>query len=825
MRDSLQVAATERLAERISDWLSAPDPSINLATARKKRQQDTGNWLLHSPVFLDWTKTNCSFLWLHGKAGSGKTVLSSTAIHSLFEAPTTQPIVLYYYFDFQERQKQLVQNFVRSVIVQLSNQHRPTVKIVEGLFNSHFRASTSPMLPELIDVIRRMMEKSPKIYLVVDALDECEDRKSLLEFLVELRSWNQTNLHILATSRRETEIEDSLSASATHRISLEESVVDADILTYVSHQLQHDPKLSKWPKDIREEIRLALLEGASGMFRWVECQMDAIRGCMKPAQLRRTLKSLPKTLDETYARILSNVGEDYVEDVQRVLSCLIYLFCPVAIEELAETVAIVPQGETYYDIESRLLEPRDIVTLCSGLVTTTRSRRTTLMGGPQIPIEEVRLAHFSVKEYLVSDRIITSQTSKFYIEERLAHEALANLSLRYLIFCHQEKLCEDPDFLFEYETTFLRKAAFAPYAASFWSHHLRAAQLHSSSPLYQKCLEILTHPPLLKDLIRLRRPWFRPSEVTIMRCCGYIETYNGNHQYNPGFKSVPPLYYASLLGLDGLVSMLLKKGEDVNSFTSEGSSLVAAISGGHQSVVDLLLANAADVNAKTLQTRKDEDVRYSRTAIHEAMYNRHEGNAEIVRSLLAAGADVNIERGPSGTDDDSNTPLQAAVYKRNQKLVELMLGAGADPNASTGHLGTALERAAILEKSNDIMTMLLNAGADPNLVSNPSGIHSPLWETITSNNPSGTRLLVERGVDPQTIDSRIVDAMGHRNVSTESALVAAIKTVARIRPDINLEKLLTSASQKGYTKVMEVLLQSGTIPNIQETSGKAALRM
>ena len=788
VKKSLEVAATERLAQNISDWLSAPDPSINLATAREKRQENTGNWLLTSPVFLDWKGSTCSFLWLDGKAGSGKTILSSATIDHLLDEVRIRSHTLYYYFDFQDRQKQSLQNLLKSIVVQLSNGIKTPAKVLETLYKSHSRGSTTPSIQELTEAVRGILDHSPDIFLVIDALDECEERKSLLEFFGKIRSWSQAKLHVFATSRRETDIDDSLSVVATHRITLEESVVDADILTYVNEQLQHDSRLSRWPGDMRRDIKSALLEGANGMFRWVECQLDAVRECMKPAQLRRTLKSLPKTLDDTYARILGKIGEDYVEDVQRALCCLTCSFYPLAIEELAETVAITSQGDRYYDRENRLLDPRHIVKLCSGLVATTKSRRITLMGNAQIPIEEVRLAHFSVKEYLVSDRITSSQTPMFYIEERLTHELLAQLSIRYLMYCHQDGICERSDFshfVWDYEATFRDNAAFAPYAASFWSQHLRAAQLESQTALYQDCLEMFLNPSLLTDLIRLRRPWFRIEEVTIMRHCGYLKTWNGNHQYNLSFKSVPPLHYASLLGLDHLVSMLLDKGEDLNSSTSEGTCLVAAVSGDHQSVVKLLLANGADVNAIVPQTFEDNRDYYSRTAIHEAVANRNEA---ITKLLLAAGADVNIGRWPSdklghGNDDDSNTPLQAAVYKEDRKFTRLLLDAGADPNSSAGYHGTALEYLASTSHGDtDIMEMLLNAGADPSLTAGWKW--SPLFTSIVRHNLSCAELLIERGADVWSLDSRVVDVI---KIKPEYSIAPLLKFVSQIRPDLNTE--------------------------------------
>lgn len=275
-----------------------------------------------------------------------------------------------------------------------------------------------------------------------------------------MRSWNQKNLHFSGTSRQETEIKDILYSLATDIIPLEESVVDGDILTYVPYQLQHDFKLLERSEETHKEIQIALLNGANGMFRWGVCQLDAIRVCMRLGLLRKASRSLPKTLDETYARITTKVPKEHVEDAGRILSYLIRAFGPVTIEEDAETVAIVIKGKPYCDIESQLQEPRDVLTICSGLVSTTESCWTNERCGGKIHSKKLRLSHSSVKEYLLLDRSAPAQASRFALNERYAHELLAKMCVKHLLWCGQEDLHQDP--LFD-------KSAFARYAASLWS--------------------------------------------------------------------------------------------------------------------------------------------------------------------------------------------------------------------------------------------------------------------------------------------------------------------------------------------------------------------
>lgn len=81
------------------------------------------------------------------------------------------------------------------------------------------------------------------------------------------------------------------------------------------------------------------------------CQLDGIEGYMKLILILKSSKSLPKTLNETYARILNRIPKECTEDVRRIMCCLICSFHPFDIQEVADTVAIGTEGQPYYDAE------------------------------------------------------------------------------------------------------------------------------------------------------------------------------------------------------------------------------------------------------------------------------------------------------------------------------------------------------------------------------------------------------------------------------------------------------------------------------------------
>jgi hypothetical protein len=96
-----------------------------------------------------------------------------------------------------------------------------------------------------------------------------------------------------------------------------------------------------------------------------------LRNCVTLAALRKALKSLTKTLDKTYERILTNIDDNYVSDVQKVLQFLTFSPCPMSLPEPVEVLAVDLDGkESQFNPENRIPDPKDIISMCSTLVTT-----------------------------------------------------------------------------------------------------------------------------------------------------------------------------------------------------------------------------------------------------------------------------------------------------------------------------------------------------------------------------------------------------------------------------------------------------------------------
>jgi hypothetical protein len=129
--------------------------------------------------------------------------------------------------------------------------------------------------------------------------------------------------------------------------------------------------------------------------------------------------------------VLCNINEIYSQYALRILQWLAYSARPLQIGELVDIIAVNIEGDPRFDVENRLKNPREILIICSSLVTL--SAKTT-EGSHNKTIETVvTLAHFSVKEYLVSERIRKGPASKYSIEEIPANISISEICLAYLL--------------------------------------------------------------------------------------------------------------------------------------------------------------------------------------------------------------------------------------------------------------------------------------------------------------------------------------------------------------------------------------------------------
>lgn len=269
----VQTLETSHHLQEIRQWLSPPDPSENYNHAMKQRHKDSGQWFLQSAEYASWKSQPNSFLWLQGIPGCGKTILSSIIARDL-EHEGIQSL-LYFFFDFTNKEKRQFDKALSSLVVQLYCKNGSTQRHLDLLYDSCDKGKTQPSVDVLYATFQNMLQQAGEVHVALDALDECETRNEypaggLLPSMEALATSQQTNVHLLVTSRPEQDIKSSIESWARNQdiIPIQSERVADDIGAYIKARVR-DTKgpLKRWQSmpEVQDEIETLLLKKANGM--------------------------------------------------------------------------------------------------------------------------------------------------------------------------------------------------------------------------------------------------------------------------------------------------------------------------------------------------------------------------------------------------------------------------------------------------------------------------------------------------------------------------------------------------------------------------------
>ncbi len=426
-----------------------------------------------------------------------------------------------------------------------------------------------------------------------------------------------------------------------------------------------------------------------------------LRDCI-PSSVRRTLRELPESLDETYERILKEIKKPNRAHARHILQCLVVAVRPLRVEELAEVLAVdfdaedIPKLRPDWRWEEEELALRSA---CSSLIAIVHDGRSRI----------VQFSHFSVKEFLTSSRLATpsNEVSSYHIDLEPAHTILALACLGVLLEIQDNVEGHAPE-----------DHPLAQYAAEHWTTHAQFGEVSSHSRKGMECLFDRGKPHF--------RVWLTIYDIdTTPRSSSTFD------MFTPSSKSdAAPLYYAALYGFHDLVKHLITKHpQDVNADGGHYMRpLVAALAGGHFQTADLLRHNGANPDVQGLHGK--------RTPLHSAADHQ---KFEVVQKLIEYDADTHAE------DETGWTPLHWAsqgLYFKDGSALRLLLEHGANIDARTGDGWTPLHMASYNEAL-EVVRLLLEYGADVE-AKNSRG-ETALQEATEKGHDEVVKLLREHG--------------------------------------------------------------------------------
>ena len=251
---------------KILDWLTPINYGPQQSDYLKRRQPGTGQWLLESREFQAWLNTSKQSLFCPGIPGSGKTILTSIVVDYLTSRFINNPKtgIAYIYCNFKRQNEQKIDDLLASVLKQLAESQSSLPGSVKDLYDQHRAKRTGPLLDEILRALQSVIALYSKVFIVVDALDECQVSDGCrTKFLTEIFNLQaKCGVHLFATSRFILEITEAFKSST----SLEIHATRDDVEKYLEGHMQQLPSFVRRNQQLQEEIKIGISEAVDGMY-------------------------------------------------------------------------------------------------------------------------------------------------------------------------------------------------------------------------------------------------------------------------------------------------------------------------------------------------------------------------------------------------------------------------------------------------------------------------------------------------------------------------------------------------------------------------------
>ncbi|RMJ13402.1 hypothetical protein CDV36_006950 [Fusarium kuroshium] len=672
-RLNLQQDNEQRL--RTLNWLTPLDYAAQQQDFISRRQPGTGKWLLDSKEYQNWLTTAGHTLFCPGMPGAGKTILTSTVVEDLttrFLGDKNTSIV-YIYFNFRRQDDQKLTDLLACILRQ-SIQHLDRIPDSVNALEAKCKTDSNrrPSLDELLRALQAVATGFSRVFVVVDALDECQAsegcRAHLLSELFKLQA--KCGVNIFVTSRFIPDIVDMFENGTT----LEIRASNEDVERYVKGRIEHLQPFVRRNKQLQEEIKVGISTAVDGMFLLAQIFLDSLDDKLTPKSIRSGLKDFQKhskgsgeagkaqALDFAYEQAMERINSQKPGLREIALQVLAWITCakrPLTQVELQHALA-VELGTVQLD-EENLPDLQGTVSACCGLVTIDNESNI------------IRLIHYTTQEYFERTR------TKWFPN---AEAEITMVCLTYLSFEDFEVgSCRLIKGLIER----LRSNPLYSYAAQHWGHHARRASAVTG--------EII-------EFLESNQKAEAAGQALLCGECDRLDSDDVEEMYP---KNATGSHLAAYFDLEVVMKSLLER-DSINpnsaavfKWTGDMTPLSYAAQMGHEAIVKLLLEKGnVDPDAKNAA-----DENFGRTPLSYAAENGHKAVVELL---------INTERVNINHPDTEGsfvlltvpssglTPLAAAAENGHYDIVKLLLGHGADatyevPESWLGGSKTALERA------------------------------------------------------------------------------------------------------------------------------------
>ncbi|KAK3988464.1 hypothetical protein QBC44DRAFT_382394 [Cladorrhinum sp. PSN332] len=564
----------------------------------------SNKWIRTDPAyqrFLSGDGSSSRMLWIRGRPGQGKTMLAAFLVQELrcslsasSGAGAEREGAIAYFFCLPNGQEISAVTVLRSLIQQVILQLPDTIKHLVQIFKEpEAGEKTFSDLGLLVRAVEKII-LDPNLhiaYFIVDGLEHCGDEfLGILKKLGSNESLSSPPLHrkdkwILA-SRNDPTVEEALPG-----------VMSIDLNANPDAGLEEYIRLSVDTLDrgegFQNRLKGLLMDKAGGLFVWVSFAIDVIR--RHPTSDIDTLRGLlPASLPDLYDQIFGNLlsvadatANRIIRDVLPIVT-VAYASLPVLALELWSDDILGKHANGEKNIANQISDAL----------------------GPFVEIRdnEVRLAHVSVKEYLVSQKGLGHFQGDDFKGDYVGdiHKRVSRSCLSYISHAFADPMKKASDI--------------HEYPIVYWMDHGRQSSqtqeevggLVDCDPFFEKESDTRNHWLAMYWRLKHGAGETQPTNFTLMHMAaesGYRQLaealirrpeYAANLDTLDGSERAP-LHWAVMNGHLDVTRVLLEAGANMRSRTTvQPSVLKIAIQAGRKDIVQLLLGKGFDTDMETL---------------------------------------------------------------------------------------------------------------------------------------------------------------------------------------------------------------------------------
>lgn len=403
-------------------------------------------WVLEDPKTALWLEPNpeARILWYSAPPANGKSTIAAFMVDHLRKLGLP---CQFFFFKHSDHDKRSVASCFRALTYQVANDMDPFRRELSQIPSSSWGLDSGAD-PALL--WRTMFEKvlrrtaNSAIYWVIDALDECDSPRVLVECLRSIREANLP-LKILLLSRNTDVI-----SAGIDRVSLSVPVDRVekhnrdhnkeDIRLFVQQELRSMRGDTKFKESLTEQ----LLARCEGNFLWTKLVLDEILRCHTEEDIEEVLGEVPDDMTELYRRMERNLANSARKSNRPLILALFqWTICaqrPLNLKEMAQ--ALQPRFSHFVDLRWTIKDT------CGQFLQVHDNGR-------------IDIIHHTAREYLTR-----TSDGDFRVESRKAHgilfqrtiQVLSDPRLRWRLIQSQQLVQENEPLAF--------------YSAVNWSYHL-----------------------------------------------------------------------------------------------------------------------------------------------------------------------------------------------------------------------------------------------------------------------------------------------------------------------------------------------------------------